>query len=163
MRFKYLLILSFLFFNSVVLFGQKSANIPTEEFPLKIGNIGFAVDSLEIVIGNIFHGKKYTQEIEIYNFGREPVTFRAGKSSPYLDVLYKPSVLEPGQSGVAVATLDVISELPFGPISAEIAIESDDKLNPYKFLYLEIGWKYSRRYKFLLTKNDFGYRPKIDF
>lgn len=133
---KKILILVFLCFFSATFFGQKIDNSKSVEFPVKIGNIRFAVDSLDIVVGNVYPGTKITHEIEMYNLGKEPVTFRAGKSSPYLDVLYKPSVLEPGQTGTAIVNFEVINELPLGPISAEIAIESDDKLNPYKFLYL---------------------------
>ncbi|HEY9114651.1 MAG TPA: DUF1573 domain-containing protein [Bacteroidales bacterium] len=120
----------FLYLVSATAFSQN------DEFPVKIGNIGFAVDSLDIVIGNVSPGQKITHNIEMHNFGRDAVVFRAGKSSPYLDVLYEPSVLQPGQSGTAIVNFDVIKELPFGPIAAEISIESDDKLNPYKFLYL---------------------------
>jgi hypothetical protein len=135
-RFIKLLILQILCLISVALIAQKTENYPVNEYPLKIGNIGFATDSMDIVIGNIFHGQEIKHEIEMFNFGKEPVTFHAGKSSPYLDVLYEPAILDPGQTGNAIINFLVINELPYGPIEAEIAIESDDKLNPYKFLYL---------------------------
>jgi len=135
-RLKRLLILQFLFFLSIVLLAQSAENQIENEFPLKIGNIGFATDSMEIVIGNVFHGQKIEHNIEMYNFGTKAVTFREGKSSPYLDVKYEPNVLQPEQSGNAIVHLELINDLPFGPVEAEIAIESDDKLNPYKFLYL---------------------------
>jgi hypothetical protein len=121
---------------SVTFFGQKTENKVNDDFPLKIGNIGFAVDSLDIVIGKIIQGRKYTHEIDMYNYGRDAVTFRAGKSSPYIDVLYNPVTIEPGQTGKAIVNFEVIKELPLGPIAAEIAFESDDNQNPYKFLYL---------------------------
>lgn len=158
---------------SATLISQKAENGPNSDFPVKIGNIGFAVDSLDIVIGNVYHQLKITHEIEIYNFGREAVTFRAGKSSPYLDVLYEPSTLQPGQTGKAIANFEVIEELPFGPISAEISIESDDKQNPYKFLYLvgniiEDTTRYSKtmildtvpRLIFDQYNYDFGHLPR---
>lgn len=136
MRRKKLLIVQILLFFSVVLIAQETENDVLNQYPLKIGNIGFATDSMNIVIGNIYHRQKIKHEIKMYNYGKEAVTFQAGKSSSYLNVLYEPATIEPGQSGKLIADFSVINELPYGPIIAEVAIVSDDKLNPYKFLYL---------------------------
>ena len=49
---------------------------------------------------------------------------------------YTPAVVQPGQSGNAIVDFEVIMEMPAGLTQTEIAIESDDEKNPYKFLYL---------------------------
>ena len=107
-----------------------------KKYPFRIGNIGFAVDSLEVFIGDILRGETVHKEIEMYNFGKKPISFRSGKISKYVEMNYMPSLIPAGESGIAIADFEVIKELPAGMTQAEIAIESDDELNPYKFLYL---------------------------
>ena len=49
---------------------------------------------------------------------------------------YNPGTLSPGQAGTAIIDYEVILEIPSGPVQVEIAIETNDKKNPYKFLYM---------------------------
>lgn len=105
-------------------------------FPLKIGNIGFATDSMEIVVGNVPRGEISNFRIEIYNFGREPIIFTNGKSNSFITLNFEPNVLMPSMGGIMNVEFDADVELNFGEFNAEISIVSDDKENPYKFLNL---------------------------
>jgi len=105
-------------------------------FPFKIGNIGFAIDSLEFVIGDIARGETVHHEVAIHNFGKQPISFKSGKVSKFVEMNYNPGVLSPGQSGTAIIDYEVIRELPLGITMAEIAVETNDKISPYKFIYL---------------------------
>ena len=105
-------------------------------YPFKIGNVGFAIDSLEFVVGDISRGETVHHEVAIHNFGKKPISFRSGKVSKFVEVNYNPAVLSPGQSGTAIIDFEVIRELPLGTTQAEIAIETNDKISPYKFIYL---------------------------
>lgn len=131
-----IILLAILFLFSARSIAQNTQTGIGAEYPYKIGNIGFAVDSLEYPIGNVLKGEIINKRIGMYNFGKDVVTFRAGKASRFLDVNYEPAVLQPGQAGTVIVNFEVIKDLPLGNIEAEIAIESDDKQNPYKFLYL---------------------------
>ena len=136
MRYRFLFIILFTFTFGFTQ-GQKIIDSTfIKQYPFKIGNIGFAVDSLEIFVGDILRGETVHHEIGMYNFGKEPVSFRSGKISKYVEMNYMPSILQANQAGIAIVDFEVIKELPSGMTQAEIAIESDDPLNPYKFLYL---------------------------
>jgi hypothetical protein len=127
-----------LLFISCSLAGQtvKADSSLIKAYPFKIGNIGFSVDSIETIIGAVNRGETYKHQIGMFNFGKKPIELKGGKSSRFIEIRYEPTVIQPGQSATAFVSFDVIPELPLGPISVEVAVETDDRLNAFKFLYL---------------------------
>lgn len=105
-------------------------------YPLVIGNIGFATDSMDIVIGNVPRGEVFIFEIDIYNFSNEPVKFTNGKSNHFVTQKFEPELLMPLMSGRMIVEFTADIELNIGEFHAEISIISSDKKNPYKFLNL---------------------------
>ncbi len=110
-----------------------------KNFPLVIGDIGFSTDSVEVVIGDVPRGEVSTFEFQVYNFGIEPVTFANGKSNKFISLFFDPLILPPSTAGNLRAEFDADIELELGEYSDEIAITSDDKKSPYKFLSLLIN------------------------
>jgi len=109
---------------------------PNKEFPFLVGNVGFAVDSSDFFIGNVRAGSKTTYQLPMYNYGEDEVIFTPGKSSQLISVTYDNAILYPHTEGVANVIFDAVRDLPQGPVQLEVAIESNDALNPWKFLYL---------------------------
>lgn len=107
-----------------------------KKYPLKIGSIGFATDSVEIVLGNIPKGEITTLQYEIYNFGNKEVSFTGGKSNKFISTSFTPSSLLPGTEGLITVEFDALSELDLGNFDVEVSIESNDEQNPYKFITL---------------------------
>ena len=132
---KIIILLLSLFFASTLL-GQEKKEIVNPDFPFMVGNVGFAVDSLETVVGDVRKGQDFIFSIDLKNFGDRTITFRDGKSSRFVDLSYSPNVLKPGESGTLNITFEVVRELPPGEMAVEIAVETDDKKSPFKFLYL---------------------------
>lgn len=131
------LLLMFLgLFLSFALLGQANKDEVDIGFPFIVGNIGFAVDSLETVIGDVRKGQDFNFSIDLKNIGDRSITFRDGKSSRFVDLTYSPNVLKPGEIGSVDIKFEVVRELPPGEMAVEIAVESDDKKSPFKFLYL---------------------------
>lgn len=124
------------FFFSLALFAQTSNDRKDSEFPYVVGNIAFAVDSLETVVGDVRKGQDFDFSIEIKNIGDRTIAFRDGKSNRFVDLSYSPNVLKPGERGLLNIKFEVVRELPPGEMAVEIAVESDDKKSPFKFLYL---------------------------
>ena len=61
-KFLFIFILSFIFSSA---FGQKQIDSALiKQYPFKIGNIGFAVDSLEIFVGDILKVKQFTTRLK---------------------------------------------------------------------------------------------------
>ena len=106
------------------------------KYPYRIGHIGFAVDSMEFYGGRVARGETIDYTLGLYNFGKKPIAFKDGKSDKFTEIRFEPSVLQPGQGGKARISYEVISEVPVGATQHEIAIESDDSENPFKFLYM---------------------------
>ncbi len=106
------------------------------KYPVVIGNIGFTTDSVEIVIGDVPRGEVTTFNFQVYNFGSEPVSFTNGKSNRFISLFFDPVILSPKMTGNLSAEFDADIELELGEYSDEIAITSNDKMNPYKFLTL---------------------------
>ncbi|MCF6170317.1 MAG: DUF1573 domain-containing protein [Bacteroidales bacterium] len=131
-------ILILLLMASLIVLGQKT--VPDSSliraYPFRIGNIGFSVDSLETVIGKVVRGDIYKQQIELFNFGKKPIELKGGKSSRFIEIRYMPGLIQPGQSATAFIDFDVLTDLPTGPIEVEVVVETDDKQNAFKFLYL---------------------------
>ena len=105
-------------------------------YPFKIGNIGFSTDSLETVVGAVNRGEIYSHQLELFNFGKEPIVLKGGKSSRFVGIKYQPTLVEPGKSATAFIDFDVVTDLPLGPMSVEVVVETDDRQNAFKFLYL---------------------------
>jgi hypothetical protein len=118
------------------LFSQIGDNNDNKKFPFIVGNIGFSIDSLEFVVGDVVKSQNLNYEIELKNLGEKPIKFRDGKSSSFIDLTYSPSVINPGETGLMNINFNVIKELPFGKLPVEVVVESDDKISPFKFLYL---------------------------
>lgn len=131
----YILVISLLGFGEFA-FSQNDTVVGYTDHPFIIGNVGFAVDSLETVVGDLPKGEVFDFNIDIKNFGKRTINFRSGKSSNFVDLSYTPEQLQPGQSGVMNVKFNVLRELPPGEMSVELVVESDDKKSPFKFLYL---------------------------
>ncbi len=124
---------------SVMLFAQKkeAKKIKLKEgYGFVLGNIGFAVDSSDFFIGDVQSGTQSTNKLKMYNYGKEEVVFSPGKSSQLISVTYDNSILYPHTEGVANVHFNAVRELPPGPVQLEVVIETNDELNPWKFLYL---------------------------
>jgi hypothetical protein len=126
-------------FSSLLLGQQQIDSTLIKAFPFRIGNIGFAVDSLEYIVGDAYRGKTQQYQLGMFNFGKEPISFKPGQISKFVTMSYEPQLLSPGQKGFAVVDFEVINEMPLGNNQVEIAVESNDTENPYKFLYLVVN------------------------
>lgn len=135
MNFRHITTLCILLVNGFGCFSQADSLL-LKEYPLRIGNLGFAMDSLELVIGDVGRGGTVIQELGLYNFGKEPIQFSNSKSGPFVSVTYRSSVLQPGQTTLAMLNFEVLKDLPLGPAYIEVTIESSDKDSPSKFFYL---------------------------
>ncbi|NOY50940.1 MAG: DUF1573 domain-containing protein [Chlorobi bacterium] len=136
MKVKYDILILLLFTSLLSAYCQQDKKLVDDEFPLLIGDIAFAVDSLETVVGDLPKGEVFEFNINIKNLGDRTVSFRDGKSSNFVDLAYTPPKLSPGQRGSMNVKFNVIKELPPGRMSVELVVESDDKKSPFKFLYL---------------------------
>lgn len=127
--------LSVLLINMV--FAQRSVDSTLiKKYPFRLGNIGFAIDSMEFIVGDLPRGETFHHEVQMYNFGENPITFRSGKMSKFVEMNYNPATLSPGQVGTALIDFEVVNEIPSGTTHTEIAIETNDSKNPYKFISL---------------------------
>jgi len=139
--FRYTFLILLLFVNMHVLLSQNVDENKSFDviFPLSIGNIGFATDSMEIVAGDAPLGEITTFSFEIYNFGKDPVTFTNGKSNRFVVVNFEPSILMPQSVGMMNIEFNADSDMDFGEFVAEVSIISNDVENPYKFINLIIN------------------------
>lgn len=115
---------------------QKIDSTLIKSYTYKIGNIGFAVDSMEFVVGDIPIGETFEYNLGLANMGKKAITFIGGKTSKFVTLKYEPTQLQPGQKGIVQISFEVIPEFPLGSIHEEVAVQSDDEISPYKFLYL---------------------------
>ncbi len=106
-----------------------------KKYPFLIGNLAFAVDSLETPVGNLFQGTDTTIRVEIYNAGNKSIKLFGGKSNRFVDITYSAAVLQPRKSAFAKVTLRVPAEMKQGNHRFEAVFETGDELNPFKFLY----------------------------
>jgi len=106
------------------------------KYPLCIGNLGFATDSMEIVVGNVPRGEITNFSFELFNFGKAPITFTNGKSNHFITLGFEPDVLLPKSKGKIMIEFDADAELDLGDFVAEVSIVSNDSKNPYKFINL---------------------------
>ncbi len=130
------ILLIFILGTCGLVISQSDTVVGDAEHSFIIGNVGFAVDSIETVVGDLPKGEVFDFNIDIKNFGERTINFRSGKSSSFVDLAYTPEKLQPGQSGVMNVKFNVLRELPPGEMSVELVVESDDKISPFKFLYL---------------------------
>lgn len=139
-HFRYLIFLIlFVTTNMVVTQNITQDSLLKKNFPLVIGNIGFAADSMDIVIGDVPLGEVYNFDIEIYNFGNDPVKFTNGKSNNFVTQKFEPIMLMPQMRGRMIVEFNADSELSLGEFHAEISIISSDKKSPYKFINLLVN------------------------
>lgn len=106
------------------------------KYPLCIGNLGFATDSMEIVVGNVPRGEITNFSFELFNFGETPIIFTNGKSNHFITLDFEPDVLLPKSKGKIMIEFDADAELDLGNFVAEVSIVSNDSKNPYKFINL---------------------------
>ena len=136
---KRVLLIASLLFISVILFAQKKELKKTrlkEDYHFLLGNIGFAVDSSDFFIGDVQSELQFNYKLKMYNYGSEEIVFTPGKSSQLISVTYDNAILYPHTEGVADIHFNASRELPAGPVQLEVVIESNDEINPWKFLYL---------------------------
>ncbi len=106
-----------------------------QKYPYIIGKLAFAVDSLETYIGNISTGSDTLLRLEIYNFGKKPIKLFSRKSNRFVSIDYLSANLLPKNSTFAKISFSIPEEMPLGKMQFEAVFETDDKINPYKFLY----------------------------
>lgn len=129
-------ILIFTLLNQLeVIHAQGIAENSGNEFKVKIGNIGFAIDSIDFHLGTVLTGKLFEKEIEITNQGNKTISFLNNKQQPWLDVMVNPSSLGPGSSGTIIMKFNPDLTYQQGKFDAEMSIQTDDAINPYKYLY----------------------------
>lgn len=136
MAIKRTLIFFLLSFSVVIMNGQAvDANL-TKEYPFKIGNVGFAIDSMEFFVGEVYRGNKLEYELRYVNFGKKPINFKSGKFGRFVEIIHTKPTLQPKQTGTALIKAEFVQEMPLGLAHIEVSVETDDENNPYKFLYM---------------------------
>jgi len=110
-----------------------------KKYPLVIGNIGFATDSMEVNLGDIPVGEVAAFNFEIFNFGEKAVLFTNGKSNSFVTMDFVPLLLMPSSVGVMNVEFFAEEGLALGEFATEISVISDDEINPYKFLNLNLN------------------------
>ncbi len=137
LRLIYLILLS-LFVNANAVLSQivDDSLFIKDSYPLVIGNIGFATDSMDIIVGNVPQGEVTIFSFEIYNYSEEAIIFTNGQSSRFVSIEFVPTILMPLSSGIMNVEFNADNELDLGNFTAEISIITDDESNPYKFLNL---------------------------
>ena len=140
LKFIYILLLTWLMVvNSSFSQSLKVDTLDSGNYSLRIGNIGFATDSMDIFVGDVPLGEISYFMIEVCNFGKEPVTFTNGKSNRFVTLNFTPNILMPFKHGTMNIEFDVDAGLSLGEFDSEISIISDDNENPYKFLNLRMN------------------------
>lgn len=119
-----------------MLFCQQTDNALLKKYNYRVGNLGFASDSIELIIFDVPQGAITKFPLEVYNFGNTPISLSDGKSSKFVTSIPNPAVLMPHTSGMVNVEINIVKELPLGPFRAEVSLDTDDKLAKYKFLYL---------------------------
>ena len=117
-------------------FGQKVDSSMYKKYSFQVGNLGFAADSLELLIPDVPQGELTEYPLEVFNFGAKPIVISDGKSARFVKIKNAPLVLMPGSFGTLTIELDIVKELPFGPFRGEVSLDTDDETAKYKFLYL---------------------------
>jgi len=137
LRLIYIVLLTLVFSLNALLSQNVSVDsLILNSFPFRIGNVGFATDSMDIVVGDVPRGEKPNFRIGVYNFGKEPIVFTNGKSNRFVTLSFEPNMLMPLTDGSMNIEFDADNELSLGEFESEISIISDDMENPYKFLNL---------------------------
>jgi hypothetical protein len=133
MRFIWLLVLIILTFCQINLFSQHVDN-NSEKFKVKIGNLAFALDSIDFSLGTVLTGNVFQKEIEVKNTGNKSVSFQKNKTQPFLDVQV-PAQLTPGSTASVIMLFDPDQTYTKGRFDAELNLITDDLISPYKYLY----------------------------
>ena len=106
-----------------------------KKYPYLIGNLAFAVDSMETPVGILVQGTDTTFRVGIYNAGEKGIRLFAGKSNKFVDIAYTTPLIAPKEKAFAMIDLHILKKLLPGTMRFEAAFNTDDKKNPYKFLY----------------------------
>ena len=126
--------------NSFIAYSQSDVDSALfKKFPTCIGNIGFAIDSIDIVVGDMPRGEISTFSYEIYNFGKESIVFTNGSSNNFVSQQFQPEVLPPLSTGTMIVNFNADNELELGDFNSEISIISNDVKSPYKFLNIDMN------------------------
>lgn len=131
---RFLLFVSLLvMLNSVGI--AQNASTAGDGYKVKIGNIGFALDSIDFQLGTVMTGKVFEKEIGVTNLGKKNIGFLNTKQQPYLDVSVMPATLAPGSTGKIIMKFNPDLCYKIGKFDAEVTMQTDDPVNAYKFLY----------------------------
>ena len=123
-------------FLSFSLWAQEEAETIRKGFPFAIGNIAFAIDSIEIPVGNIKQGSEFNISIPIKNIGKEVVSLVDSKSGKFVELSYDLNTLKPQETAILFVKFNAVKEFPEGEINVEVGLVTNDIINPYKFIYL---------------------------
>ena len=104
MKNRYIILFSGLLL-SFNLLGQVNSDSIKSKFPFVIGNLAFATDSFEIVVGDAIKGELFNYSIEIKNIGKVPINLKNGKSGKFVDIIYLPNIINPGGFDVSIHVL----------------------------------------------------------
>ncbi|PJB56380.1 MAG: hypothetical protein CO098_14200 [Bacteroidetes bacterium CG_4_9_14_3_um_filter_41_19] len=117
-------------------FSQQQEDALHKKFNYRVGNLGFAADSIDLIIPDVPQGVVTKYSLEVYNFGTKPIALADGRASRFVSSSPNPAVLMPQTSGTIMVELNIVKELPFGPFKAEVSLDTDDATSKYKFLNL---------------------------
>jgi hypothetical protein len=117
-------------------FAQQVDSTLLAKYPLVIGNLGIATDSVEIVVGDAPRGETSTFQYEIFNLGNDIINISNGRSNKFINIESIPSGLAPGSSAILTVEFDAKQELELGDFDVEVSLITDDAKNPYKFMTL---------------------------
>jgi hypothetical protein len=102
------------------------------KYPSQIGNLRMETDHLSF--GDIKNNSKDTVEMKIYNDGFSTINFLKVDGPEYVTYEY-PSELRPKTEGILRAIFDGSKTKELGQQFFKVTITTDDKDNPYKYLY----------------------------
>lgn len=127
----FLLIIAFCLHLNVM---AQQLDVDKDKFRVKIGNLGFALDSIDFSLGTVLTGKVLEREIEVVNLGAKPLNFQNNKQQPFLEVKV-PANLNPGNTAKVIMQFDPDQTYTKGRFDAEMNLITDDAINPFKYLY----------------------------
>ncbi len=88
------------------------------EFSEAMGPLKFRKRYLSL--GEVTHRQVITQEVEVYNPGKQPVRIAAGEVPGFLEVLPSPSLLQPGQKSRIHLVYDVSARKDWGYVADRV-------------------------------------------
>jgi len=127
------------------------------EFSEAMGPLKFRKRYLSL--GEVTHRQVITQEVEVYNPGKQPVRIAAGEVPGFLEVLPSPSLLQPGQKGRIHLVYDVSARKDWGYVADRVHLRINGATKPEYSLLLtaDISEDFSR-----LTSADRQQAPRME-